>query len=88
MFNGEPSEASKATPLEDGQTIHIPISAEGVDVTKEKRPIGEVVIGKRAVEETQHFKDTIRHEEAHLEREGDIPFMDTTPDQHRDQPGV
>ena len=64
-------------PLGASETIRIPVNAEQVNVTKDTVTIGDVVIGKRQVEETRHFKDTVQHEEARLEREGEIPFWDT-----------
>lgn len=68
--------ACEDEPLGAEETIRIPVNAEKVNVTKETVTIGDVVIGKRKVEETQHFKDTIGHEEARLEREGNIPIWD------------
>jgi uncharacterized protein (TIGR02271 family) len=45
---------------------------EQVDVTKQAVETGEVILGKRQVKETQRVSDTVRHDEAHLEREGNI----------------
>lgn len=57
---------------EDGETISIPLREEQVDVTKQAVETGEVILGKRQVKETQRVSDTVRHDEAHLEREGNI----------------
>ncbi len=62
------------------QTIRIPITDEEVMVSKQNVTIGEVVIGKHELHETRHFTDTVRHEEARLEREGDVPIWDMSPD--------
>ena len=56
----------------DGETISIPLREEQVDVTKQAVETGEVILGKRQVKETQRVSDTVRHDEAHLEREGNI----------------
>ncbi len=69
------------------EIIRIPVNAEQVTITKETVTIGDVVIAKRQVEETQHFKDTIGHEEARLEREGNIPIWDANK-QPPAQPGA
>ncbi len=61
-----------STPIGEGETIRIPVSEEQVNVTKSTVVTGEVAIGKRAVTETQQVTDTIRHEEAHIEREGKV----------------
>lgn len=62
--------------LEEGQVIRIPVSGEQANLAKEVVTTGEVVIGKREVQETRHFADTCRHEEARLEHQGDIPIWD------------
>lgn len=58
--------------LAAGQTIRIPIREEQVFI--EKRPIvtQELIVGKKIVQETQHFSDTIRREVPHIERVGDV----------------
>jgi uncharacterized protein (TIGR02271 family) len=67
--------------LEEGQVIRIPVSGEQANLAKEVVTTGEVVIGKREVQETRHFSDTCRHEEARLEHQGDIPIWDQSLDQ-------
>lgn len=67
--------------LEEGQVIRIPVSGEQANLAKEVVTTGEVVIGKREVQETRHFSDTCRHEEARLEHQGDIPIWDQGLDQ-------
>ena len=58
--------------LAPGQTIRIPIREEQVFI--EKRPIvtEELIIGKRTVQESRHFSETVRREVPHLEGEGDV----------------
>jgi uncharacterized protein (TIGR02271 family) len=59
------------TPIGEGEAIRVPVSAEQVNVAKQTVQTGEVSVGKRAVQETQHVTDTVRHEEARIERKGD-----------------
>jgi uncharacterized protein (TIGR02271 family) len=47
------------------------VSAEQVNVAKQTVQTGEVSVGKRAVQESQQVTDTVRHEEARIERKGD-----------------
>jgi uncharacterized protein (TIGR02271 family) len=65
----------------EGEAIRVPVSAEQVNVTKRTAEKGEVSIGKRAVQETQQDTDTVRHEEARIERQGDVTV-------EGDDPGV
>ena len=58
------------TPI--GEAIRVPVSAEQVNISKQTVRTGEVSIGKRQVQGTQQVTDTVRHEEAHLERQGDV----------------
>ncbi|HEY6409299.1 MAG TPA: YsnF/AvaK domain-containing protein [Ktedonobacteraceae bacterium] len=60
------------TPIGEGQAIRVPVSAEQVNVSKQTVQTGEVSIGKRQVQETQQVTDTVRHEEARVERQGDV----------------
>jgi uncharacterized protein (TIGR02271 family) len=55
-----------------GQTIEVPVRGERVDL--EKRPVvyEEVEVGKTQVQETRKVSDTVRREEARIEREGDV----------------
>jgi uncharacterized protein (TIGR02271 family) len=69
------------TPMGEGEAIRVPVSAEQVNVTKRTVEKGEVSIGKRAVQETQQVTDTVRHEEARIERQGDVTV-------EGDDPGV
>jgi uncharacterized protein (TIGR02271 family) len=57
---------------EKEETYRVPVREEQVNVTKQPVETGEVAIGKRQVQETQPVSDTVRREEAHLERQGDV----------------
>ncbi len=65
-------------PIGEGETIRVPVREEQVNVTKETVVTGEVELGKRTVQETQHIRDTVRREEARLEKEGDVTVRGTT----------
>ncbi len=60
------------TPIGEGETLRVPVSAEQVQVNKQTVETGEVALGKRAVQGTQQVSDTVRHEEARVERQGDV----------------
>jgi uncharacterized protein (TIGR02271 family) len=72
------------TPIGTDENIRVPVSEERVNVSKNTVTTGEVSIGKRAVQENQQVTDTVRHEEARLDRsgnpiiEGDNLNTDTT----------
>jgi uncharacterized protein (TIGR02271 family) len=59
------------TPIGEGGTIRVPVSAEQVNVSKQTVETGEISLGKRAVQGSQRVTDTVRHEEARIERQGD-----------------
>jgi uncharacterized protein (TIGR02271 family) len=65
-----------ATPISEGETIRIPVSEEQVNVTKQTVETGEVAIGKRTLQDTQHVSETVKREEARIEREGEITVQD------------
>ncbi len=60
------------TPIGDDETISVPVSKEQVNVSKQSVVTGEVAIGKRTVQETQQVSDTVRHEEARVDRAGNV----------------
>jgi uncharacterized protein (TIGR02271 family) len=60
------------SPIEEGRTIEVPVREERVEVDKEPVVYEEVAVGKREVGETQTISDTVRREEARLERHGDV----------------
>jgi uncharacterized protein (TIGR02271 family) len=59
------------SPIGQDETVRIPVLAEQVSVTKTPVETGEVAIGKRTVQENQRVTDTVRHEEARLDKGGD-----------------
>lgn len=64
------------TPIGEGETIRVPVSEEQVNVTKNTVATGEVSVGKRNVQETQQVTDTVKHEEARLDRQGNANIQD------------
>jgi len=60
------------TPIGGDEVYRIPILAEQVLVEKHPVVREELLVGKRAMQETQQVTDTVRREEAHLERVGDV----------------
>lgn len=75
-------------PIGEGESLRIPIREEQVRVTKEPVTTGEVEISKRQVKENRQFSDTVRREEAHLEKEGDVPIIDPSINRPPDQPQI
>jgi stress response protein YsnF len=47
----------------------------------------EVALGKRQVQDTQHVTDTVRREEARVERQGDVNIQGQDVDLDTDQQG-
>jgi len=60
------------------RTIEVPVREEHVEI--EKRPVvyEEVLVGKEQVHSTQQVSDTVRHEEARIERVGDVRVSGAT----------
>jgi uncharacterized protein (TIGR02271 family) len=54
------------------ETIRVPVREERVEVEKTPVVYEEVGVGKREVTETQQVSETVRREEARLERQGDV----------------
>jgi uncharacterized protein (TIGR02271 family) len=80
------------TPITDeGETIRVPVGEEQVDINKQTVVTGEVAVGKRQVQQTQQYTDTVRREELDVENQGDVNVqgdqnltntVDTTTDQN------
>lgn len=70
-----------STPIGQDETIRVPVSEEQVNVTKTPVVTGEVAVGKRKVQETQQVSDTVRREEARVDRTGDVPVQDNDANQ-------
>jgi uncharacterized protein (TIGR02271 family) len=74
------------TPIGEGETIRMPVSEEQVTVSKQTVETGEVALGKRQVQETQQVADTVRREEARIEREGQVHIQGSDLDESLQQP--
>lgn len=74
---------SSATPIGADETIRIPVSEEQVEVHKNTVVTGEVDIHKREVQETEQVRDTVRREEARVDKSGDVR-VNTSNDLQRD----
>ena len=61
-----------------GQTINVPVSEETVTVEKVPVVTEEVRVGKREVQETRQVTDTVRHERARIENDGNVRTEDDT----------
>ena len=66
--SGQPSDQE----IGEGETYRVPVQEEQVTVEKQAVVREEVAIGKQSVQETQRVTDSVRREEAHIERDGDI----------------
>ncbi|HEX6554070.1 MAG TPA: YsnF/AvaK domain-containing protein [Ktedonobacteraceae bacterium] len=66
--SGQPSD----TPVGEGETYRVPVREEQVTVDKQPVVREEVSLGKRQVQDSQRVSDTVRREEARVERQGDV----------------
>ncbi|MCT8136481.1 YsnF/AvaK domain-containing protein [Anaerobacillus sp. CMMVII] len=57
-------------PITDEETVHIPVTAETVEVGKHTVVTGEISAHKRSVEETQQVRDVLHKEVADVETQG------------------
>lgn len=57
------------------ETIHIPVSKEEVHVNKYTVATEEVTVSKRQVTETEHVHETLKHEEAHVNTDGNVDII-------------
>ncbi|HSI66280.1 MAG TPA: YsnF/AvaK domain-containing protein [Planococcus sp. (in: firmicutes)] len=49
------------------KNIHIPVSKERVNVSKEEIVTEELVVGKKKIKDTEQISETVRKEKAHIE---------------------
>nr|WP_245648228.1 YsnF/AvaK domain-containing protein [Paenibacillus borealis] len=63
---------STAEPIGADETIRIPVSEEQVEVQKNTVVTGEVEIHKREVQGTEQVQDTVRREEARVDKSGEV----------------
>ncbi|AKL94664.1 hypothetical protein CACET_c11990 [Clostridium aceticum] len=76
-INNEDSDS----PITDEEAIHIPISAEEVQVGKHTVVTGEIEVHKRQVEDTKHIEETLKREEAHVNKDGNARVIDKENDE-------
>lgn len=69
------------TPIGEGETVRVPVNAEQVNASKQTVTTGEVSPGKRTVQENQQVTDTVRHEEARVEQQGDTKIVGNDPNE-------
>ena len=70
------NEASDS-PISCEETIRIPVSEERVDVSKNTVITGEISAHKRSVEDTRHIDETLKREEAIVNKTGDLDIIDS-----------
>ena len=58
--------------FDDGENIHIPVMEEKVEVTKRPVVNEEIVVSKREVQDTETVNETVRREEADIDRSDDF----------------
>jgi uncharacterized protein (TIGR02271 family) len=58
--------------MQPGESLRIPIVEEEVVVQKRPVVVEEITLGKRTVQDTEEVSDTVRREEAHVERHGNV----------------
>ena len=63
--------------IDDAEELRIPLMEEEVEVNKRTRVREELEVGKRRVDETRTVSDTVRHEEARIDSEGDTAIRET-----------
>lgn len=64
------------SPITDEETIRIPVSEEKVDIGKHTVVTGEISAHKRVIEDTKHVDETLKHEEARINKIGDPDVVD------------
>jgi len=66
--SGQPSD----TPIGEEETYRVPVREEQVSVQKQPVVREEIALGKRQVQDTQQVSETVRRDEARIERKGDV----------------
>jgi uncharacterized protein (TIGR02271 family) len=79
--SGQPTDQ----PIGEGETYRVPVREEQVTVEKQPYVREEVAMGKRPVQETKQVSDTVRREEAHVERAGDVNVQGSDVEEVSDQ---
>jgi uncharacterized protein (TIGR02271 family) len=63
------------TPIGESEAYRVPVHDEQVTTSKQTVETGEVAMGKKQFQDTQRVSDTVRREEAHVERAGEAPIQ-------------
>jgi uncharacterized protein (TIGR02271 family) len=71
-----------STGIGEEETIRIPVREEHVEVGKHTVTTGEVSAYKRSVNETQHVEETVRREEARINKTGNVNVISDDSDIH------
>jgi len=79
--SGQPTDQ----PIGEGETYRVPVREEQVTVEKQPFVREEVAMGKRPVQETRQVSDTVRREEARVERTGDVNVQGSNVEDISDQ---
>ena len=66
-----------AEPITCGETMHIPVSEEIVNVNKNTVITGEISAHKRSIEDTRHIDETLKREEALIKKTGNADVIDS-----------
>jgi len=70
------SGTASSSDIRAGEEIRIPVMEEQVKVEKEAVVKEEVTVGKRKVKDTEQVSGSVRKEQVHVEREGDVDVND------------
>ncbi|MFC0559456.1 YsnF/AvaK domain-containing protein [Halalkalibacter alkalisediminis] len=62
-------------PITEEETVHIPVTAERIDVDKYTVVTGEVEAHKRSVQETEQVRDVLHKEVAEVETHGETDII-------------
>ena len=65
------------SPITSGETIRIPVSEEKVNVNKSTVVTGEISAHKHSIENTEHIDETLKREEAIINKIGDPDVVDS-----------
>ncbi len=68
----EESAEVNANSLKEDEEYHIPVMKEEVEVRKKPVVSDEVVVGKREVEDEEQVRENVKHEELHVQGEGNL----------------
>jgi len=85
-----PSGEQKSTgEIGTDEEVRVPLSEERARVEKKPVVSEEVRVGKRAVKDTERVSESVRHEELHVDKEGEVDVeADETPTGKRKKPAA